>query len=59
MMLLQGLTGDGTVAIACASSGAQASGPALSTKLTAAAFDMQSEQYHTSGSGSLRLTHGR
>jgi hypothetical protein len=34
------------------------SGPVLST-LPAAPFEIQSEQYHTSGSGGLRLTHGR
>jgi len=34
------------------------SGPELST-LPATPFDTQSEQYHTSGSGGLRLTQGR
>jgi len=34
------------------------SGPVLST-LPATPFEIQSEQYHTSGSGGLRLTHGR
>ena len=34
------------------------SGPVLSI-LPAAPFEIQSEQYHTSGSGGLRLTHGR
>ncbi len=34
------------------------SGPVLST-LPATPFEIQSEQNHTSGSGGLRLTHGR